>query len=76
MNRLTFKQEQVYLFVKDYITTHKQAPYLREIQLACNIKSHKCAIARLIALERKGYIRRKINQHKGIRLVNKYKNEI
>jgi repressor LexA len=71
--KLTQKQEQIYLFLRDYIAQNKDAPYLREIQVACNIKSHKCTIDRLIALERKGYIRRKINQHRGIRLVNNSK---
>lgn len=73
-NKLTPKQEKVYLFLRDYIHEHKHAPYLREIQEALEIKSHKSAIDRLVALERKGYIRRKINKHKGIKLVNNYKN--
>jgi repressor LexA len=72
--KLTQKQKQVYLFLRDYIAQNKDAPYLREIQLACNIKSHKCVIDRLFALERKGYIRRKINEHRGIRLINNGKN--
>lgn len=69
-NRLTHNQEEVYLFVRDYITNNRCSPYLREIQQACNIQSHKIVIDRLIALERKGYIKRKINQHRGIRLIN------
>jgi len=73
-NKLTSKQESLYQFIKDYIAKHRHSPYLREIQLACNIKSNKSVIDRLIALERKGYIKRKINQHRGIRLVNNHKN--
>ncbi len=69
-NKLTKKQEYVYLFLKDYIAKYRHAPYLHEIQLACNIKSRKSVIDRLNALERRGYIKRKINQHKGIKLVN------
>jgi repressor LexA len=71
-NSLTPKQEQLYLFLRDYITQHRHAPYLREIQQAFNIKSHKQVIDRLVSLERKGYIRRKINQHQGIKLVSKH----
>jgi repressor LexA len=74
-NRLTPKQEHVFIFIKEYISQHKHAPYIREIQLACSIKSHKCVIDRLIALERKGYIRRGVNRHRGIRLVNKFKRD-
>lgn len=69
-NKLTSNQEQIYQFIREYITQNKRSPYLREIQQACNIQSHKSVIDRLNALERKGYIRRKINQHRSIRLVN------
>lgn len=69
-NQLTSSQKQVYLFISEYIAKNKYSPYLREIQQALNIKSHKSVIDKLIALERKGYIKRKINQHRGIRLVN------
>jgi SOS-response transcriptional repressor LexA len=73
-NKLTPNQEHVYLFIREYITQNKHSPFLREIQQACNIKSHKVTIDRLTALERKGYIKRKINQHRSIRLVNHNKN--
>jgi repressor LexA len=69
INGLTPQQIQVYIFLRDYISVHGHAPYLREIQQTCNIKSHKSVIDRLNALERKGYIKRKFNQHKGIRLL-------
>lgn len=69
-NKLTPNQEQIYQFIRDYIAQNKCSPYLREIQQACNIQSHKSVIDRLNALERKGYIKRKINQHRSIRLVN------
>jgi len=69
-NKLTSNQERIYLFIREYITQNKYSPYLREIQQGCNIKSHKCVIDRLNALERKGYIKRKINRHRSIRLIN------
>jgi len=68
LNKLTQNQEKVYIFIRDYISQNKRSPYLREIKQACNIQSHKSVIDRLTALERKGYIKRKINQHRSIRL--------
>ena len=72
-NKLTFNQEKAFFFIRDYINRFKRSPYLREIQAACGIKSHKSVIDRLISLERKGYIKRKVNLHRGIRL-NHHKN--
>lgn len=72
-NILTPNQAKVYLFTRNYIALNRRSPYLREIQEACNIKSHKSVIDRLTALERKGYIKRKINQHRGIKLDNSHK---
>lgn len=69
-NKLTTQQEQIYRFIKSYISQNRQSPYLREIQLACSVRSHKIVIDRLTALERKGYIKRKINQHRSIKLIN------
>lgn len=68
-NNLTPNQEQIYLFIRQYISQNKHAPYLREIQQSCNVKSHKTVIDRLTALERKGYIKRKISQHRSIKLI-------
>lgn len=72
--KLTNNQVQVYTFIKEYMAQNKCSPYLREIQQGCNIQSHKVVIDRLNSLERKRYIKRKLNQHRGIRLVNKYDN--
>lgn len=70
VNKLTSYQAQVFTFIRDYISQNRHSPYLREIQQGCNIQSHKVVIDRLNSLERKGYIKRKINQHRSIRLVN------
>lgn len=70
-NKLTPHQEKVYLFIKEYIALNKCSPYIRQIQESCNIRSHKSVIDRLNALERKGYIKRKISQHRSIRLVTR-----
>lgn len=69
-NNLNPNQKTIYLFLREYISRNKFSPYLREIQQGCNISSHKTVIDRLTAIERKGYIKRKINQHRGIKLIN------
>ncbi|MEK6715179.1 MAG: hypothetical protein AABY43_03965 [Candidatus Omnitrophota bacterium] len=69
-NHLTSRQAQTYEFLKAYFVQNRRAPYLREIQEGCQIRSHKSVIDKLVALERKGYIRRKINKHRSIRLLS------
>ncbi|MFH1857712.1 MAG: repressor LexA, partial [Candidatus Omnitrophota bacterium] len=46
----------------------KKAPYIREVQDGCGSISYKAAVDKLLALERKGYIRRQPNKHRGIEL--------
>lgn len=65
---LTMRQKKVYEFVKEYIEANKRAPYIREIQNGCGSISYKAAVDKLLALERKGYIRRAPNKHRGIEL--------
>lgn len=48
---------------------HRRSPLIREIQLGCQIVSYKSVVDRLNALERKGFIQRQPNKHRGIRLV-------
>jgi len=70
--KLTEKQKSVFLFVCDYVTSNRCSPLIREIQQALNINSHKSVIDRLLALEKKGYIKRKMNKHRSIRLVSNH----
>jgi len=65
---LTSRQQEVYEYIKVYMDTHKRSPYIREIQEACRITSYKGAVDKLIALEKKGYIKRELNKHRGIEL--------
>ena len=65
---LTIRQKKVYEFVKEYIGLNKRAPYIREIQTGCGSISYKAAVDKLLALEKKGYIRRIPNKHRGIEL--------
>lgn len=68
-SKLTKKQKAVLDFIKRYIEERKQAPYIREIQDACGITSYKSAVDKLLALEKKGYIKRTLNKHRSIELV-------
>ncbi|NQT06432.1 MAG: hypothetical protein HQ575_02725 [Candidatus Omnitrophica bacterium] len=68
---LTKKQDAVYSFIKAYIEKNNRAPYIREIQEGCSIVSYKGAIDKLLALEKKGYIQRKLNKHRSILLNHK-----
>ena len=66
--KLTKRQKAVLDFIKAHMAKNKQAPYIREIQQACGITSYKSAIDKLLALEKKGYIRRTLNKHRSIEL--------
>lgn len=63
---LTKKQDEVYSFIRAYIEKNNCSPYIREIQKGCGTLSYKGAIDKLLALERKGYIQRKLNKHRSI----------
>ena len=67
--KLTEKQRAVYQFIKGYIETMECAPYIREIQESCKISSYKGTVDRLLALEKKGYIKRELSKHRSISLV-------
>lgn len=67
---LTLKQKRVYDFLSDYIKEYNKAPYIREVQEGCKIPCYKSVVDKLLALERKGYIKRSLNKHRSIRLNN------
>jgi len=68
---LTTKQQALYNFIVRYLREHRQSPLIREVQVGCQILSYKSAIDRLNALERKGFIKRMPNKHRGIRLARR-----
>lgn len=70
MINTTEKQRVVYDFIKSYIDTNKRAPYIREIQEGCNIVCYKTAVDKLLALEKKGLIKRKLNKHRSIKVLD------
>ena len=66
---LTEKQQTVFDFIHRYLSEHRRSPLIREVQLGCQIASYKSAIDRLNALERKRFIKRVPNKHRGIKLL-------
>ena len=68
---LTIKQQAVYDFINRYFTQHRVSPLSREIHDGCGIASYKSALDRLNALERKRFIRRAPNKHRGIKLIRR-----
>ena len=65
---LTSKQRRIYELITSFIANHKKAPYIREIQEACRINSYKSVVDRLLSIEKKGYIKRRLNKHRSIKL--------
>lgn len=63
---LTPKQREVYNYIRFYVEKNSFSPYIREIQEGCSIQSYKSAVDKLLALEKKGYIRRSLNKHRSI----------
>ena len=70
-NVLTKKQQAVFAFIQQYLDAHRRSPVIREIQAGCQIISYKSVVDRLHALERKGFIRRTPNKHRGIKITRK-----
>lgn len=68
---LTGKQQIVLNFIGLFFRQHRCYPLIREVQAGCGITSYKSALDRLNALERKGYLKRVPNKHRGIRLLRK-----
>jgi len=67
--KLTKKQTVVFDFIKRYMGEKKKSPYIREIQDACGIGCYKSAIDKLLALEKKGCIKRTLNKHRSIEII-------
>ena len=68
---LTSKQQIMLDFIERYVTDRRVAPLIREVQSGCQIASYKSAIDRLNAIERKGFIKRLPNKHRGIKLMRR-----
>jgi repressor LexA len=67
---LTQKQQDVYDYIRGYMEKNSKSPYIREIQEGCGIQCYKSAVDKLLALEKKGYIKRAMNKHRSIVINN------
>ena len=65
---LTVRQSEVHGYIKRYIETNNVSPFIREIQEGCGINSYKAAVDKLLILEKKGFIKRELNKHRGIKI--------
>ena len=68
MKELTERQLAIYSYIKDFILSHKYPPTIREIGDKFGIKSTNGVRDALKALEIKGYIKKRLNQARGIAL--------
>lgn len=55
-DKLTKKQEKLYLVIKNFIEKNGYAPTIREINEIINIKSTSTTFTKLLQLQKKGYI--------------------
>ena len=68
-NDLTDRQREILGFIVRYISRHEYPPTLREMAEELGCTSSRAALSHLGALERKGYIKRKLNVARGIRIL-------
>lgn len=67
--RLTARQRAVLDYIREYTAAEGYPPALTEIGAACGTISATAALAHVIALEKKGYVRRDPHRARGIELV-------
>mgnify|MGYP005843286265 CR=1 FL=1 len=68
--RLTDRQRQVLDYIREYVEAHGFSPALTEIGAACGGISATAALAHVVALEKKGYLKRDPHRARGIELVS------
>ncbi|MEM0961793.1 MAG: S24 family peptidase [Bacteroidota bacterium] len=68
-SRLTERQNQVYEFIRDFCRRNGKPPTIKEIGQSLGIRSSNGVYKMLVALEKKGYIRRTPHEARGIELV-------
>ena len=69
-SNLTVRQSEVLTYIKGYIEKNNISPLIREVQTGCSIASYKAAVDKLLVLEKKGFIKRELNKHRGIHINN------
>lgn len=74
MKTLTYRQQQVFNYVREYISSHKYSPSFREIAKAFNITA-KGAHDHVRALEKKNCIKRTLNRSRSIEIMEPAEND-
>ncbi len=67
--RLTARQREVFDYIREYTAAQGYPPALVEIGTACGAISATAALAHVVALEKKGYVKRDPHRARGIELV-------
>lgn len=71
MEKLTERQQQVYRFVAVYLEKQGCAPTLQEIAVHLGVSGNLGVLRHLNALEKKGYLRRRLGSARGISLIGR-----
>jgi repressor LexA len=73
--RLTDRQKEVLDFIREYTEAHEFPPSLAEVGAACGNISATAALAHVVALEKKGYVKRDPHRARGIEIVGQQADE-
>ena len=71
MPKVSTRQEQILVFLRNYHADQSYMPSVREIQAACGISSASVVTYNLRLLERGGYVRRSPGIARAIKLVER-----
>ncbi len=69
MKRLSYRQEQILSFIREFVEKQPYPPTIRDIQAACNISSTSVVDYNLRILQKEGHIHREAEVSRGIELV-------
>jgi repressor LexA len=69
-SRLTERQNQVYEFLRAYVRQQGRPPTIKEVGQALGLRSTNGVHKLLVALEAKGYVRRRPHEARGLELVD------
>lgn len=70
-NDLTPKQNRVLQFIRESVARHNRPPTIRELGESCGGVHSSAVMCHLVALEKKGYIKRDEGVSRGIRIIEK-----
>ena len=65
----TPRQLEALTFIKKYLAEHKISPTIAEIATAMNLRYRSAAYFHVLALEKKGLVRRSASEQRGIEVL-------